>query len=150
MYGGALFGLTFLLPPELIDQVHYTMIIPGSILAAFAVVSMIEDFSSNMVEKFAVQSVKFFGTLGGIPVASTIIYASHQAVSKGTDFNDAVLSHFTTQHMIFIMLGLAGFMFMLFNSKKNEVEDEENAEDEKPDSSSHGLASSANIPNDDD
>ena len=145
MYGGTLFGLTFFLPAELIDQIHYTMIIPGSILAAFALVSMIEDFSSNLVEKIAVQSVKFCSTLGGIPVASTIIYASHQAVSKDIEFSDAVLSHFTTQHMIFILLGLAGFMFMIFHSRKNKEDEKEVSDDEKSDSSNEGGDSAIDV-----
>jgi hypothetical protein len=124
IYGGALFGLTFFLPSQLLEQVHYSMIIPGAILAAFALVSLIEDFSTNVIEKMAIHSVKFCSVLGGIPIMSTLIYASHQTLTKGKDFNDAVLSNFTTLHMIMIMLGLAGFIFMIFNSGDEEEESE--------------------------
>lgn len=125
IYGGFLFGLTFFLPPQLLEQVQYSMIIPGAILAAFAVTSLIEDFSTNLIEKVAIHSVKFFATLGGLPVMSTIIYASYQVMAKGNDFNDAVLSHFTTQHMIITMLGLFGLMFMIFSSGNDEDEEAE-------------------------
>lgn len=123
IYGGSLFGLTFFLPQEMQSQIQYAIIIPGSILGSFAVVGMVEDFLSNLVEKMAKNAAKFFGTLGGLPLVSTIIDASYGAMAEGTEFMTGMSESITSTHLVMIGTGLTGIFFMLVKrTSKSAVE----------------------------
>ena len=123
IYGGSLFALTFFLPQEMQSQIQYAIIIPGSILGSFAVVGMIEDFLSELVENIARNAAKFFATLGGLPLASTIIAAGYGAMAKGTDFMGGMSASITGTHLVMIGTGFIGIFFMLV--KKRSVHADE-------------------------
>jgi len=117
IYGGSLFALTFFLPQEIQSQIQYAIIIPGTLLGSFAVVGMIEDFLSELVENIAKNAAKFFATLGGLPLASTIIAAGYGAMAKGTDFMGGVSASITGTHLMMIGTGLTGIFFMLVKKR---------------------------------
>jgi hypothetical protein len=116
IYLGALFGLTLLSPPSLLGQLHYAIIIPGSILAAFAITNMLEDFTTDLVEKVTINSVKFFATLGALPIISIVIHASHKTAATSESFYNSILEHFTISHLLMIGIGLTGLMYLMFSS----------------------------------
>jgi len=123
IYGGSLFALTFFLPQEIQSQIQYAIIIPGSILGSFAVVGMIEDFLSDLVENIAKNAAKFFVTLGGLPLASTIIEAGYGAMAKGTGFMGGVSASITGTHLVMIGTGLTGIFFMLVKRRSAHTDE---------------------------
>ena len=124
IYLGALFGLTLFSPPSLLGQLHYAILIPGSILAAFAITNMLEDYTTDFVEKVTINSVKFFATLGALPILSMAIHASHKTAETGESFYNSILEHFTISHMLMIGIGLTGLMYLMFSSGDSALKED--------------------------
>jgi Na+/melibiose symporter-like transporter len=96
--------------------------IPGSILAAFAITSLVEDFTTNVVDKIAIHSVKFFATLGLLPLISIIIRVVQQVSSGDNGVNAALQDNITTRYLITIGIGLIGLMLLIFTLRRDNSE----------------------------
>lgn len=123
IYGGSIFALTFFIPEQLISQLHYALLIPGSILAAFAVTSLIEDFTTELFEKVAIHSVKFFATLGALPIVSMAVQAAQQANADDTGFMSAIKDEMSTRNLLFIGIGLIGLFFLIMAMRRDKKEE---------------------------